>query len=333
MRPLRNLKIVLGLVLAVAVGGVFAYHFLEGWPWWDSIYMVIITLTTVGYREVYDLSFTGRIITMTILVLGVGLLFVSIGVLTQALLEFELRDFFGRRRMERDIARLSGHYIICGAGRVGRSAARELAAAGMPFIVIEQSEARAAQAPREWLVLVGDATKEETLRQARIDQARGLVAATTADATNIYILLTARTLHPLLKIIARASDEASERHLRTAGADLVISPYGFAGHRIAQAFLRPNVLDFLDIATGRGSRLEVEIEEVQVEPGSPLAGVSIGDSGIHRNMGVIILAIKRDGEMRINPAATDIIHAGDHLIAVGEHARLRRLEETAAVAR
>ena len=333
MRPLRNLKIIFLLVNAVALAGILAYHYIEGWPWGDAIYMVVITLTTVGYKEVYDLTQTGRLITVSLLIVGVGLLFVSIGVLTQALLEFELRDFFGRRRMERDISRLSGHYIICGAGRVGRSTARELADAGMPFVVIEQSDAKAMQAPREWLVLVGDATKEETLRQARIDHARGLVAATTADATNIYILLTARTMQPLLKIIARASDEASERHLRTAGADLVISPYGFAGHRIAQAFLRPNVLDFLDIATGRGSKLEVEIEEVQVDAHSPLAGVSIGQSGIHRDMGVIILAIKRDGEMRINPAANDLIHAGDHLIAVGEPARLKRLEETAALAR
>src|SRR5688572_18071247 len=158
MRPLRNLKIIFALVNVVAFAGILAYHYLEGWSWQDSIYMVVITLTTVGYREVQELTHTGRIITMSILIVGVGLLFVSIGVLTQALLEFELRDFFGRRRMERDISRLSGHYIICGAGRVGRSTARELADAGMPFVVIEQSEAKAAQAPPEWLVLVGDAT-------------------------------------------------------------------------------------------------------------------------------------------------------------------------------
>src|SRR5207248_9738289 len=159
---------------------------------------------------------------------------------TQALLEFELRSFFGRRKMERDIGRLTDHYIICGAGRVGRSAARELARRPVPFVIIEQNEAKAQRYGDDWLTLVGDATQEQTLRQAQIDRARGLVAATTTDATNLYIVLTARGLNPRLKIIARASEEAAGKHLIKAGADAIVSPYSFAGHRITQSFLRPN---------------------------------------------------------------------------------------------
>ncbi len=330
MTPLRNLRFIAAGLGALVVVGTLGFHFIEGWPLFDSLYMVIITLTTVGYKEVHDLSTTGRVFNLFLIVTGVGLAFLGIGFLTQALLEFELSKFVGRRRMEREIERLSGHYIICGAGRVGRSVARELSARPTPFLIIENSPAKAERCT-EWPVIVADATKEEVLRQARVEHARGLVAATTTDATNIYIVLTARSLNPKVKIIARASEEGSEKHLKTAGADSVISPYQFAGHRIAQTFLRPNVLDFLDIATGRDDKLKIEIEEVYVGAESPLAGVTIGDSMIHKKMRVIILAIKRDGvEMRFNPAATDRIQGGDYLIAVGEADNLRQLELAAA---
>src|SRR5215470_7700368 len=156
--------------------------------------MVITTLTTIGYQETHPLSPAGRIFNVCVIVAGVALVFLVIGALTQALLEFELRSFFGRRKMEREIDRLSHHYIICGAGRVGRSAARELARKPVPFVIIEANETKATRFANDWLMLVGDATQEQTLRQAHIERARGLVAATTTDATNLYIILTARSL-------------------------------------------------------------------------------------------------------------------------------------------
>jgi voltage-gated potassium channel len=330
MKPLRNLRFIAAGLGALVVIGTLGFHFLEGWSLFDGLYMVATTLTTVGYKEVHDLSPAGRVFNLFLIATGVALAFLGIGFLTQALLEFELGRFVGRRRMEREIERLSGHFIICGAGRVGRSVARELSTRPTPFVVIESSPGKAERCP-DWPVIVADATQEEVLRQARVEQAKGLVAAATSDATNIYIVLTARSLNPKLKIIARASEEGSEKHLKTAGADSVISPYQFAGHRIAQTFLRPNVLDFLDIATGRDDKLEVEIEEVYVGADSPLAGMTIGESMIHKKMRVIILAIKRDGvEMRFNPAATDLIQGGDYLIAVGEAQNLRQLEQAAA---
>ncbi len=333
MKPLRNLRFVMAALSALLVVGTLGFHFIEGWPLFDGLYMVVTTLTTVGYKEVHDLSPAGRAFNLFLIATGVCIAFLGIGFLTQALLEFELGRFVGRRRMEREIERLSGHYIICGAGRVGRSVARELSARPAAFVFIENSPAKAERCG-EWPVIVADATKEEVLRQARVEHARGLVAATTTDATNIYIVLTARSLNSKLKIIARASEEGSEKHLKTAGADSVISPYQFAGHRIAQTFLRPNVLDFLDIATGRDDKVEIEIEEIHVGADSPLAGVTIGESMIHKQMRVIILAIKRDGvEMRFNPAATDRILGGDYLIAVGEADNLRQLEHTAAARR
>jgi voltage-gated potassium channel len=327
LHAFRNVKLIgLGLMFL----GVAGFHFIEGWPWFDGLYMVVTTFTTIGYQEVHPLSHTGRIFNLFLIITGVSLVFLGIGSLTQALLEFELGNFFGRRRMEREISRLTDHFIICGVGRVGRSAARELARKPAPFLVIEQNEAKAQRYGEEFLTMVGDATQEATLRQARIEYARGLVAATTTDATNIYIVLTARALNPQLKIIARASEEDAEKHLLTAGADSVISPYVFAGHRIAQAFLRPNVLDFLDIATVRHGKMGLEIEEIFVDQRSPFAGKTIEGSKIRQDLGVIVLAIKHSGqEMRFSPAPEDRIEPGDYLIAMGEPAGLRKLEATA----
>src|SRR5690348_8216679 len=262
MSRFRYLRwIALALVVLFVLGTV-GFHVLEGWTWFDAFYMVLITVTTIGYTEVHPLTEVGRVFNVAIIILGVGLVFLAIGALAQALLEFELLNVFGRRRMEREIGRLRDHYIICGAGRVGRSAARELARRPAPFVIIEQNESKAARyAGENWLTLIGDATKEQTLREVQIEHASGLVAATTTDATNLYIVLTARGLNPKLKIIARASEEDAEKHLLTAGADSVVSPYLFAGQRIAQSFLRPHVVSFLDTATTHLG-LDLEIGEI-----------------------------------------------------------------------
>ncbi|MGZ4868085.1 MAG: potassium channel family protein [Candidatus Angelobacter sp.] len=333
MQKFRPLKIVLVALIALTAAGTVGFHFIEHWGWFDSFYMVMITLSTVGYQEVHPLSAAGRVFCIVLIVSGVALVFLMIGAATQALLEFELFKVFGKRRMERDIASLRDHYIICGAGRVGHSVAYELAGKPCPFIVIESTEASAAALDPRWLVVVGDAASEKALREAGVDRAAGLVAATTTDATNIYIVLTARSLNPRLKIIARASEEAAEKHLKTAGADIVISPYAAAGHRIAQSFLRPNLLDFLDITSDRSGTFQMLIEEIRIAPKSPLVGATVGSSGIHHNFGIMILAIRHaDGSTRFNPEAQEIIGAEDCLIAMGETAQLARLETLAASA-
>jgi len=330
VKALRNLKVIVLALLALIVIGVAGFHFLEHWSWFDGLYMVLTTITTIGYGEVHPLSLAGRIFNTFIIITGVGLSLMMIGVATQALLEFELQSVFGRRRMDRDISRLSDHHIICGAGRVGRSVARELARKPLPFVIVDTSQEKLARyADQGWLTLLGDATQTPVLRELRIEQARGLVAATTTDATNIYIILTARSLNPNLQIIARASEEEAEKHLLKAGADRVVSPYNFAGYRIAQTFMRPHVVDFFDTAMSKEKPLE--IEEVQVKPGSRFAGQTIEGSRIRQEMGVIVLAIKgEDSHMRFNPAPDELIHAGDHLIAMGEPGGLRRLEDTAS---
>jgi voltage-gated potassium channel len=324
-----NLKLLAILLVLLVIVGIAGFHFIEGWSYFDGFYMVLTTITSIGYGEIHPLSHAGRIFNSFVIITGVGLVLLLVGGASRTLLEFELQSLLGRRRMDREISRLTGHYIICGAGRVGRSAARELARRPLPFVVVDTSEEKLQKYASEgWLTFQGDATQAPVLQQLRIEQARGLVAATTTDAINIYIILTARSLNPRIKIIARAAEEEAEKHLLTAGADSVVSPYRFAGYRIAQTFMRPHVVDFFDTAMNQQKPLE--IEEVQVQPGSRFAGTTIEGSRIRQEMGVIVLAIKgEDSHMRFNPAPDEVIHAGDHLIAMGEPVGLRRLEDTA----
>ena len=333
MRALRNVKFLAIGILVLLVVGTLGFHFIEGWPLFDGLYMTLTTFTTIGYQETHPLSPAGRIFNVFMIVAGVGLVFLLIGSLTQALIEFEFQVTFGRRKMEREISRISDHYIICGAGRVGRSVAHELMRKPAPYVIIEGNQQKADRFREEFpMMLVGDATQEAVLRQARIDHARGLVAATTTDASNTYIVLTARAMNPNLKIIARASEEDAEKHLRTAGADVVVSPYTFAGHRIAHSFLRPNVVDFIDVATVQQEKLGLEIEEIRINASSSFAGQTVSGSKIRQELGVIVLAIKREGEpMHYNPASTDKIEAGDYLIVMGPPQQLRRMETMAGV--
>ncbi len=329
VKTLFNLKMIFLALILLMLIGMAGFHFLEHWSWFDGFYMVLTTISTIGYGEVHPLSHGGRIFNSFVIITGVGLVLLFFGSATQALLEFELQSVFGRRRMDREISRLSEHYILCGAGRVGRSAARELARKPLPFIVVDTDAEKLAHYSDEgWLTLVGDATQAAVLRQAHIERAKGLVASTTTDASNIYIVLTAKSLNPRLNIIARASEEDAEKHLVTAGANHVISPYNFAGYRIAQTFMRPHVVDFFDTAMNR--KLPLDIEEVQVQPGSRVVGQTLEGSRIRQEMGVIVLAIKGEGAlMRFNPAPDEVIHEGDHLIAMGEPDGLRRLEHSA----
>jgi voltage-gated potassium channel len=330
VKAFRNLRLIAVALLTLTLIGTAGFHFIEGWPWFDGFYMVITTFTTIGYQETHPLSRAGRVFNVGLILVGVSLVFLGIGALTQALLEFELRSFFGRRKMEREISRLADHYIICGAGRVGRSAAREFARKQAPFVIVEQNGDRAALYGADWLTMVGDATHEQTLRQAHVERARGLVAATTTDATNLYIVLTARELNPKLKIMARASEEDAEKHLLKAGADSVVLPYLFAGQRIARSFLQPHVVSFLDSATTHLG-MDLEIGEICVAPESALAGRTIESSRIRQDCGAIILAIKRQDRMDFNPSSEDRIEPSDYLIAMGDPSQLRQLERMAAV--
>jgi voltage-gated potassium channel len=325
-----NLKLIAILLVLLVIAGIAGFHFIEGWTYFDGFYMVLTTITSIGYGEIHPLTHTGRLFNSFVIITGVGLVLLLVGGASRTLLEFELQSVFGRRRMDREISRLTGHFIICGAGRVGRSAARELARRPLPFVVVDTSEEKLQKYASEgWLTLMGDATQAPVLHQLRIEHAQGLVAATTTDAINIYIILTARSLNSKIKIIARAAEEEAEKHLLTAGADSVVSPYRFAGYRIAQTFMRPNVVDFFD--TAMNQKRPLEIEEIKVGKGARIAGQTLEGSRIRQEMGVIVLAIKGEHTaMRFNPPPDEVIHEGDHLIAMGDPEGLRRLEESSS---
>jgi voltage-gated potassium channel len=330
MNTVGRFCLAIAMLVALVLIGTSGFHYIEGWAWFDGFYMTLTTMATVGYGEIHPLSHTGRIFNSFLIVASVIGAGFTIATFSQALIEFEFGKVFGRRRMENELARLSDHYIICGAGRVGRTVARELRERGQKCVIIEIDSVRARWAEDEKIsVIIGNASSEDILLKAKIDRASGFVAAVNSDAENLYIVLTARGFRPDLRIIARASEEEATSKLLRAGATQVISPYFFVGRRIAQLFLRPNVLDFIDTAFGT-ERLDIEIGEVKIPEQSMLVGKKLADSMIRQQAGVIVLAVKNaEGKLAFNPAEDSVIRAGDCLIVIGGDDRLKKLEALA----
>jgi len=335
LRSLHRAAIVLGLIVILLTVGTVGFHLIERWPWFASFYTTLMTVSTIGADPENQLSHAGRVFNVVLVFLGLGVVGFAIGTFTHAVIEFELGEFFGRRRMERNISKLKDHFIICGVGRVGRRLAVEVAGRGLPLVIIEKDSVRAQWArEREFPVILGDASAEAILRQARIESARGLASAVTSDAQNVYIVLTARGLAPNLPIVARASEEDAESKLRRAGATTVISPYSYAGQRMARVLTRPNVQRFIDVAMSSLSdgNLDLQIEEVQVANDCKIAGTRLGETDIRKRLGIIILAIRRsNGRLDFNPGPDDTISAGDFLIAMGDSHKLKELEALAGV--
>lgn len=321
-----HLTRILGLLFGILAVGTCGYRWIEGWPWEDSLYMVIITVSTIGYGEVRPLSPGGRMFTMFLIVAGVGLMTYAVGTLGRMVVEGEVQAILGRRRKMTKIRRLRDHYVICGFGRIGKLVAQEFERRPLSFVVVERDEAQVVKIPDHYPVVVGDATEEEVLIRAGIERAKGLVTALHSDADNLFVTLTARGLNPDLFILARYEEERSKRKLLQAGADRVVSPYIIGGTRMAMAVLRPSVIDFIELATTSES-LGLQMEEVLVSEGSPLAGVPLAESPIRSEHDVMVVAIKRrSGRMEFNPSARTCPEAGDRLIVIGEVEHLKHLE-------
>jgi voltage-gated potassium channel len=324
-----RLLVIAGVLLLDVVIGTLGFSLVEGWPLFDAFYMALMTLTTVGYGEVHPLSFSGRVFASFLMLVGVATVLVSFTILGDTLLRLELADYFGHRRRNRMLQHIAGHYIVCGAGRVGRSVVLELLRGGAQVILIDNDPARVKWAePLGILTLTADASKDETLRQARIDTAAGLVSAIASDAENVYVTLSAKVLNPALQVAVRASDEQAEMKLHRAGATTVLTPYTFIGHRLAQSLLRPHVVSFLDVASTFGKTdLDLEIEQLRIAPGSVLSSRTLEEARLGRTYGVIVLAVRREsGTMQFNPQADVRLEAGDVLIAMGERQKLKQLE-------
>jgi voltage-gated potassium channel len=325
---LKRRLLFLALLIAIVLGaGTLGFTFIAGYPPFDAFYMTLTTITTVGYREIHDLTRAGRIFNAFVIVFGVSTIFFAIGAMTQTVIELELGEFFGKRRMKRMIDKLEKHYIVCGYGRVGRAATHELQQAGVPIVVVDRNPDKVERAVREGLPeLAADSTQDATLEQAGVRRAKGLIAALATDADNLFLILSAKTLNAALKVAARAAEEEAEEKLRRAGADTVFAPSTNAGHQLALSLVRPHVVQFLDVAS-RHVGLDVGLEQVRVAAGSELASKSLKQLQLRRDLGVIVLAIRKaDGQMLFNPPAEAVLEGGDFLVVMGEHEQLRKLE-------
>ena len=330
--PTTGAGLAVTLLLAIIAGGTVGYVAIERWSVWDAFYMTVTTVATVGFREVHPLSRAGQVFTVIVIFSGVGTAFYTATLLATIVVEGGLHRRFAQRRFTRMLEQLENHFIICGYGRIGAIIADELDRQDVPFIVVERDPGRAHQVmERGWLVVAADASQEDVLRRVGIGRARGLIAAVGTDAENVYTVLTARVMRPDLFIIARVESDDAEHKLKRAGADRVISPYHIGATHMAQSALRPAVVDFVQLATS-SSHLDLSMEQVHIEEGSPLMGRTILEAGIRQKFGVIVIAIKRaDGVMEFNPAPEAVMRAGDEMVVLGQPQSVKALEDTVAV--
>lgn len=325
----KKLFFVLFLITVIVIYGTVGYMFIEKINFLDALYMTVITLATVGYREVKDLSINGKIFTILLIFSGFGVFTYALTTGAKIIIEGEIKEAFKKRNMKKKIDNLRDHYIICGFGRMGRIIAKELRSNNIPFVIVEKNRENLPE-EGDFLYIKGDATKDEILKGAGIERAKGLITVLSSDTENLYVVLSAKGLNPELFIVARAAEEGAEIKLKRAGADRVVSPYHIGGLRIAHTVLRPTVVDFLEFAT-RSEHVEIQIEEIPVQKGSILAGRTIGESDIGKGIGAIIIGIKRaDGSMIFNPTSRTKIEEGDTLIVLGEAPKLLILEKMAS---
>ncbi|MGD9608710.1 MAG: TrkA family potassium uptake protein [Desulfovibrionaceae bacterium] len=323
--PLLGGLAALSLVFCLGIAG---YMRVEGWSFFDSLYQVIITLSTVGFQEVYPLSRQGRIVTMLLIVSGVGSFAYLVGAFTQVLVEGRLQKFLGRRRMQKIIDGLAGHVIICGYGRIGSIVSRELAAENVPSVVIESNpEVVRLLSEQSVPYVAGDATDDEALLAAGLLRAKTLVAALSQESANVYVTLTARQLNPGIRIVARADAQGHIQRLTRAGADQVLVPHLYGGVRMAQSVLRPTVTSFLELA-GPGGDIDLQMEELQVTETSDIVDQNLIEARIRPRFNLIVIAVKKaSGEMIFNPQPQSVLEAGDTMILVGKKDGLDGLRE------
>jgi voltage-gated potassium channel len=323
-----KLKLSLFLLIATIAFGTTGYIVIEDMLPFEAFYMTIITISSVGFSEIKPLSDLGRGMTIVIIILGISLLTYTLGQVARIFVEGELRKVLGRRKLEKQIAELQDHYIICGYGRIGGIIVHELKTTKIPLVVIEQDPASIEILESEGtLYLNMDATSDEALQAAGLDKARGLVTAVSSDADNVFIALSAKGMRPDIFILARASDVKNEAKLLRAGASRVVCPYQMGGRRMAEILHKPTVVDFLD-QTMMHTELGLQMEEAVIVEGAPIAGKTLVGSNLRQEFGVIIVAIKRiSGEMIFNPGPGEIFNAGDVVVAIGKKAELRRMSE------
>lgn len=342
MNSFRRFAIAFVLLVVVVGGGTLGYYLIEGnqpdgapWTVTDSLYMTVITITTVGYGEVHRLSEAGRQFTIVLLFCSMVTAGYSVTTVIAFIFEGQILQLMRGRRMERRISKMRDHYIICGCGVVGKEVALEFKNSDVPFLIIDRSPEESELGRDEDIIFLrGDAEHDETLIEAGIERAKGLVAALKQDEANVFVVLTARQLNPDLTIVARAAEQRTVSKLERAGADRVISPYQIAGRRMASVVLRPSVVDFLDVAMEQRD-MSMRMEEVRIAAQSPMVGKALRESGIGKQTGAIIIGIHGpDGRTRIDDSeakslAMVVLREGDILISMGNDKQIQTLKEFA----
>ncbi|MBU0935611.1 MAG: potassium channel protein [Spirochaetes bacterium] len=324
----RKIRVALGLLSFTLLFGTIGLFLLEDLSLFDSFYMTVITISTVGFSELKPFSQAGRIVTIITICTGTATLAYTLGTVISMFVEGELSRRFGRRKVFNKIAKLKDHFIICGFGRIGSLICQELHEHGKKFVVIDSNPQLGPELEAlGYLSLPADASSDDTLIQAGIKRAKGLVTCVQANADNVYIILCARELRPDLFILSRASDETSQSKLLKAGASQVLLPYQIGGKRMAQVLIRPTVVDFMDIAM-MDNKLGLVMEETKIGDKSAFAGKNLVESGLRRDYGVIIVAIRKtDGSMHFNPAPSEVLQPGDTIVVLGQKADILRMNK------
>jgi voltage-gated potassium channel len=328
MDPFRTLLPATVLLLLITALGVIGYMVIEPWPLLDAAYMVVITLFTIGFREVRPLSPVGRVFTMALAIMGVGTAVYAAGRAVELIVEGEMSGYRHRRRMAKKVTEMKNHYIICGFGRVGHQVAEALKASKARFLVVDTKPETALELePLGVPSIAGDATSNDALVAAGIERAKALIACSDSDVANVYITLSARSLNPNIYIVARAGLRDTEKKLLIAGANRVISPYFMAGMRMAALATRPVITDFLDLVS-HGGQLEFNLHEISISGSCPLAGRTIKEANIREQSGAVVLAIRRaDGTFDLQPRASSLIQKQDVLVVIGTDQQISALLE------
>jgi voltage-gated potassium channel len=326
MERTRLLVISVLLSLALLAFGALGYMVIEGWSFSDAFYMTVITLATVGYGEVHEVSTQGRFFTVLLIFMGVGFFLYVAGNIVQFLVEGRIRHILGRRVLDKQISKLKDHFIVCGYGRMGRTLCNFLIQRYLDVVVIEHNVDRVPVMDKDGILyLVGEATDETKLLKAGIKQARGVISVMGADADNVFLVLIAKGLNPHVFVVARANQNETEKTLLAAGADKVVSPYSLGARRMAHAILRPTVIHFLELAFA-DEHTDINVEEFTVNPSSALIDIPLSRSGLRKDLDLIILSIKKaDGTMCFNPKASHRLEAGDTVVAVGKGKSLAQM--------
>lgn len=316
------------LLLIMILIGTVGYHLIEGWSFLDCLYMTVITIFTVGFKEVKELSPLGQVFTIFVIFGGASTAVFSFTKIAEMVYEGGINKFLRRRKMERKLQSLKDHYIICGHGRMGSTVRERLQEENLPFVVIDNNEKKLADLmeTRECLFIKGDATDEGILIQAGLKKAKALAALLSSDADNLYLVLTARLISPSVFILAKAMDEDGEKKILQIGANKVVSPYKLSGLKIAQALIRPTLVDFMDLIIRR-KELSLYMEEFVLEKKSKIVNRSLRECDIRKTANVIVVAVKKPGEdIVFNPSPEIKMETGDTLLVLGDEEAITKFE-------